>query len=180
MFLRKQVGEYTVDIVYSALQKSIRRGLAEDAVFWGKTLYDHGYFNALLGRLMVIAVEDCSPNLSLCVYLDDLYEKATKLVGKKNLKIESLRHPQVWSYCREAITLLCSAGKSRCLNHLLVLGRKQLTEMDELPDDANFVEKQLRDVVSDDNHLSNNDLVDLVKWAIMMCVLGKEKVFGRY
>ena len=54
------VNGYRVDEVKSALQKSIRRGQEEQAMFWARELSESGKGEALWKRLKVIAVEDCA------------------------------------------------------------------------------------------------------------------------
>jgi replication-associated recombination protein RarA len=44
--------------VQSAFQKSIRRGLEEDALFWGTELHLHGGVNQAWNRMQIIASED--------------------------------------------------------------------------------------------------------------------------
>jgi len=44
--------------VASALQKSIRRGIVEDAGYWSTELYNSGYANYLWKRLQIICCED--------------------------------------------------------------------------------------------------------------------------
>lgn len=49
---------YDMFEVVSALQKSIRRGKEEDAMFWGVELYISGFANYAWKRLQIIAMED--------------------------------------------------------------------------------------------------------------------------
>lgn len=51
---------YALDEVKSALQKAIRRGQEEAAMYWAKELVDSGRAEALWKRLQIIAVEDCA------------------------------------------------------------------------------------------------------------------------
>lgn len=51
-------GGYPLDEVTSALQKCIRRGLEEEALYWALELSEGGYGQYLWRRLMVIAAED--------------------------------------------------------------------------------------------------------------------------
>lgn len=57
-FDTKTAGGYALDEVTSALQKCIRRGLEEEAMFWALEMADSGYGQYLWRRLMVIAAED--------------------------------------------------------------------------------------------------------------------------
>jgi len=49
---------YLLDEVVSALQKCVRRGLEEEALFWSLEMADSGYGQYLWKRLLVIAAED--------------------------------------------------------------------------------------------------------------------------
>lgn len=51
-------GGFPLDEVVSALQKCIRRGLEEEAMFWSLELSDSGFGQYLWRRLMIIAAED--------------------------------------------------------------------------------------------------------------------------
>jgi len=51
-------GGYPLDEVTSALQKCIRRGLEEEAMYWALELADSGYGQYLWKRLLIISVED--------------------------------------------------------------------------------------------------------------------------
>lgn len=59
------VNGYRLDEVKSALQKAIRRGQEEEAMFWARELMESGKATALWQRLKVIAVEDCAGMLPL-------------------------------------------------------------------------------------------------------------------
>lgn len=82
---RMMCGDYPLDEVVSCLQKAIRRGLKEEAMYWALEMSDHGYAAYLWRRLAVICVEDCAgdltnaPYVASCHYLSDLAMK-----GKKN------------------------------------------------------------------------------------------------
>lgn len=53
-------GRYPLDQVISALQKEIRRGNEENAMFWAMELCDNGFSAYLRRRLCTIVNEDCS------------------------------------------------------------------------------------------------------------------------
>src|SRR6478752_6344808 len=55
---RKTVGDYSCEEVTSALQKCIRRGLEEDALFWATELDLSGFGEYVWKRLKIIASED--------------------------------------------------------------------------------------------------------------------------
>jgi hypothetical protein len=52
------MGGYDFYEVLSAMQKSIRRGLEEDALFWGTELYLSDYADHAWSRLLIISSED--------------------------------------------------------------------------------------------------------------------------
>ncbi len=59
------VNGYRLDEVKSALQKAVRRGQQEEAMFWARELIESGKATALWKRLKTIAVEDCAGMLPL-------------------------------------------------------------------------------------------------------------------
>ena len=101
-------GGYPADEVSSALQKSIRRGLEEDALYWCAEFYKarpHGIWK----RLRVIASEDvgiASPSAALTVRA--LYEN-----WKDNQDEGEL-------YVAHAVLVLVHAKKSRLVDHATI------------------------------------------------------------
>lgn len=57
-YLARTAGGHPLDEVTSSLQKSIRRGLEEEALYWALEMAEAGYGQYLWKRLMVIAAED--------------------------------------------------------------------------------------------------------------------------
>jgi len=49
---------YMLDEVTSALIKSLRRGLEEEALFWGLEIEESGYYRYIWKRLLIFATED--------------------------------------------------------------------------------------------------------------------------
>jgi replication-associated recombination protein RarA len=49
---------YMLDEVTSALIKSLRRGLEEEALFWGQEIEESGYYRYIWKRLRIFATED--------------------------------------------------------------------------------------------------------------------------
>lgn len=49
---------YPVDEAMSAIQKAVRRGLVEEAVFWARELNCSGLSRVLADRMLVLSVED--------------------------------------------------------------------------------------------------------------------------
>jgi hypothetical protein len=72
-------GGYGVDEVTSALQKAVRRGHEDEAVFWASELDLAGFGNYVWKRLRVIASEDvglADTNVAIAVRV--LYEKGDR------------------------------------------------------------------------------------------------------
>ena len=82
MFLRKTgySKRYTFDVIYSALQKFMRRGMKEEAIEMCKEFHD--YPNALRKRLVYCICEDC-PDLDLVYKV--FSERSTSPEHIKNL-----------------------------------------------------------------------------------------------
>lgn len=57
-FLRKKTTEGSVGLIYSIIQKSIRRGLEEEALYYSSILYNEITKNSLRKRLIYITNED--------------------------------------------------------------------------------------------------------------------------
>jgi len=99
---------YNDDELISALQKSIRRGVEEDALYFSLELGEESKsgMGTLVSRLKVIAYEDIGPAdpqvvSSVCLALNDMQEMYKKQTGEWKM---------VLSYI---ILLLCRAKKSR-------------------------------------------------------------------
>jgi hypothetical protein len=105
---------YKYDEVISALQKSIRRGLVTDALFWAGELENSHYGNAMYNRLFTIMAEDISiAEPALCLNLYDLYRQwliERKKKADDNAKLISMK----------AIIMLTQADKNRVVNHGLL------------------------------------------------------------
>lgn len=98
---------YLFDEVVSSLQKCIRRGLNDQAIFWAGELYNSGHEFFLFKKLFTIAIEDIGlavPDLLLYIYT--LY---------KNWLDTS--DPIL---CLKIVKLLVSAKKSRLIADLLI------------------------------------------------------------
>jgi replication-associated recombination protein RarA len=121
------VGGYDYYEVVSALQKSIRRGLEEDALFWGTELYLSEYVGHAWNRLLIISSEDvglAAPEVSVQVKtLRDLY-KEDKKSGEARL------------YFIHAILALVRAPKSRLVDHALIVFFEGPREKRGIPDYA--------------------------------------------
>lgn len=129
---QKTPGGYPVDEVSSALQKSIRRGLEEDALYWAAE-FCKARPNNLWKRLRVIASEDvgiASPSAALTVRA--LYENWLKKGEDEGLL-----------YVTHAVLVLVHAKKSRLVDHATIAafapkenGHKSLLARREVPDYA--------------------------------------------
>jgi replication-associated recombination protein RarA len=130
-------GRYPLDEVKSALQKSIRRGLEEDALYWAAEFY-RANPDKLWERLRVIASEDvgiASPSAALTVRA--MYENWKDSRDEREL------------YVVHAVCALVHAKKSRRVVHATIAafglpanGYKSMLGRREVPDYA--VDKHTR------------------------------------
>lgn len=102
---------YTADEVISALQKSIRRGKEDDAVFFAYEMLVSGddLSEKFWQRVRVISVEDvglANPQLTVIVY--SLYQNYLSLKGQGDAFLQALF----------AVVLLTRSGKSRYIDEL--------------------------------------------------------------
>jgi replication-associated recombination protein RarA len=105
------VGGYDLYEVQSAFQKSIRRSLENDSLFWGTELYMSEYESIAWNRMKIIASEDIGiADPDACVRISVLYEnwKRDKKAGESKL------------YFIHAILTLVRAKKSRIVDHALI------------------------------------------------------------
>ena len=122
---------YQLDEVVSALQKSIRRGLEEEAAYWALELADSGMGQYLWRRLMVIAFEDIglgSPDVVNLVVSGWIATKeATKTWAE-------MRHEMLGT----VILAMCRAMKSREGDDFLwlVMTKRGKEPLKEVPDFA--------------------------------------------
>ncbi len=97
------VGGYDLYEVLSALQKSIRRGLEEDALFWATELYLSDYADHAWNRLLVISSEDVGLAAPLGIRIKGLHG-----LYSRDKKSEESRLRFV-----DAVSALVRAPKSR-------------------------------------------------------------------
>jgi replication-associated recombination protein RarA len=131
--------KYRLDEVASALQKSIRRGLEEDALYWALELFPK-FHNYLWKRLLVVAVEDIeSYNAGVVI---NSFHQAFKSCNDKG---DHIRHR---IFLTKAILYLCRAKKSRESDHfqhyidVLKTREKEKGEKRQIPDYAIDVHTQ--------------------------------------
>ncbi|TPE43977.1 AAA family ATPase [Pontibacter mangrovi] len=100
--------------VSSALQKSIRRGLEDEAMYWAAEFYHSGFDEYLWKRLRVCCSEDigiAEPALPATIHA--LY--STYQDFKKKKKEDS--QPSERLFLAQAVITLCRAQKSRLICH---------------------------------------------------------------
>jgi len=119
------VGGYDYYEVVSALQKSIRRGLEEDALFWATELYMSDYAPHAWGRLLVIASEDVGPAQNSAV----LVVKALHGMWSEEKKSGEAR---LWFV--HAVLALVRAPKSRIVDHATITFFEGERENKQVPD----------------------------------------------
>ena len=125
-------GGYRNSECTSALQKCIRRGLEEEALFWASELDLAGYGAYVWKRLRIIASEDiglADPNL--CVQVRALYENWIEQRKKKDA-----RHLPERLFLIHAVLLCVRARKSRMVDHVLVAMYEGERPKRDIPDFA--------------------------------------------
>jgi replication-associated recombination protein RarA len=118
----------------SAMQKCIRRGLEEDALFWATELDLAGYGAYVWKRLQIIASEDiglADPNV--CVQVRALYEDW--LEQRKNAPKER-RHLTGRIFLVHAVLICVRAKKSRMVDTALITMYESERPKREIPDFA--------------------------------------------
>lgn len=97
---------YDMYEVVSALQKSIRRDMPEDAVYWGMELLNSGFVKYMWRRLLIICAED----------IDDANViSAVKILNDNYFEVDKDRPHRI--FITRAILLLCKANKNRNADH---------------------------------------------------------------
>lgn len=96
----------------SALIKSMRRGLEDDAIYWGSVLYRFGRAKQAWRRILIHVSEDIGPaEPNLPANIRALYEN-WKDLGKHDDAVLSYLH---------AISLMARATKSRIIDHAKII-----------------------------------------------------------
>jgi replication-associated recombination protein RarA len=102
--------------VVSALQKCIRRGLVDDALYWAVDMYLTGYDEYCWKRLRIMASEDVGPaEPDLPATVEALYRTYADLKKKK----DEAHAPQRLQLVH-AVILLATARKNRIVDHALI------------------------------------------------------------
>ena len=110
------IGGYKLGEVASSLQKTIRRGLEEDALFWATELDLSGYGEYCWKRLKIICSEDiglAEPNLP--AQIQALYQSWIEQRKKADA-----RHGPERLFLVHAVVLLTRSKKSRMVDHALI------------------------------------------------------------
>lgn len=121
------VGGYDFHEVLSALQKSIRRGLEEDALFWATELYLSNYANHAWGRFLVISSEDVGVADSSVFSLIYQLHAHWKIHQEESSARLHFIH---------AVLALVRAPKSRIVDHALIVYLEGPREKRPVPDYA--------------------------------------------
>lgn len=102
--------------VSSAFQKSIRRGLTDEALYWAVELFESNYGEYVMKRLRIMSSEDvglAEPNISVQIWaLYEMYREQAKKKDDKN-KPERL-------FLTHSVIILCRARKSRLVDWTLI------------------------------------------------------------
>lgn len=123
-------GGYKLGEVASALQKSIRRGEEDSALFWATELDLSGYSEYAWKRLRIITSEDiglASPTLPAIIQA--LYSAWSDQRKKKDE-----RHGPERLFLVHAVILLARSQKSRLVDHALIAYYEAPRPQREIPD----------------------------------------------
>lgn len=115
--------------VASAFQKSIRRGLFEDAMYWGIELYESSYEEYAWKRMVIMASEDVGLGEPSCiVQIMALKQSFDYLAMRRDMGARKLPFTQ-------AIAVLVKSRKSRFVDHAItVYWQQNKEEMKPIPD----------------------------------------------
>lgn len=125
---------YQFGEVASALQKSVRRGLGEQAVWWAVELDRSGYGEYAWKRIRIIASEDIGlADTQAAILIRSLYENWKDQRAKKDRKHEPER-----LFLIHAVLYLAAAPKSRMVDWTLIAtyGDRDSGPRREIPDFA--------------------------------------------
>ena len=115
--------------VASAFQKSIRRGLLEEAMYWGIELYESSYAEYAWKRMVIMASEDVGLGEPSCI--------VQIMALKQSYDFLELRHDQGAKKLpfTQAIVVLVKSRKSRFVDHAItVYWQQNREEMKPIPD----------------------------------------------
>jgi replication-associated recombination protein RarA len=104
---------YRLDEISSALQKDIRRGNAEQAMFWACEMHTSGYKNYVWKRLFICSAEDCA---GLVTQEVQALHYAWELETNKGKKVGGIL------FVAKAAMILALDKKSRDVDHAVCVG----------------------------------------------------------
>lgn len=115
--------------VASAFQKSIRRGMLEDAMYWGIELYESSYEEYAWKRMIIMASEDVGLGEPSCiVQIMALKQSFDYLTLRRDMGAKKLPFTH-------AISVLVKSRKSRFIDHAItVYWQQNREEMKPIPD----------------------------------------------
>jgi len=120
--------------VASALQKEIRRGHEQDALYWATELDLAGYGGYVWKRLRIIASEDVGPaDSNVAVQIRVLYEN---WVEQRKADKDEAVSLNAAIFLVHAVILLARAAKSRIVDHALMVMFEGDRAPVEIPDYA--------------------------------------------
>lgn len=125
-------GGYPCGEVASAMQKCIRRGLEEDALFWATELDLAGFGEYVWKRLRIITSEDVG--LAAPGLVADIRALYDNWLDQRKKKDE--RNAPERLFLIHAIILLCRSAKSRMVDHALIVMYEGQRSPREIPDFA--------------------------------------------
>lgn len=130
--LKRTTNGYSFFEVASAFQKSIRRGLEEEALYWGTELDKSGFGEYVWKRMRIIASEDiglAEPMFPAVIF--SLYQMWVAIRKKKDEK-----HGPERLFLVHGILLLVRAQKSRLVDHATIAYYMSDLPRREIPDYA--------------------------------------------
>lgn len=130
---RKTAGGYVCEEVTSAMQKCIRRGMEDDALFWATELDIAGFGEYVWKRLKIIASED--------IGLEEGSHRATLVRAlyenwREQRKKEDTKHAPERLFLVHAVLALSRSFKSRVVDNALIVFYEGKREPREIPDFA--------------------------------------------
>jgi replication-associated recombination protein RarA len=125
-------GGHRAGEVASALQKCIRRGLADDALYWATELDLAGFGEYVFKRLVIIASEDVGlADPHACQIVAALRDS-----WRDQRKKDDKRHVPERLFLVHAVLYLARAPKSRMIDHALIVHYEGKRERRKVPDFA--------------------------------------------
>jgi len=130
---RSTAGGYVCEEVTSAMQKCIRRGMEEDALFWATELDLSGFGEYVWKRLKIIASEDIGleEGSIRAVLVRSLYDN-----WKEQRKKDDTKHAPERLFLVHAVLALSRSFKSRVVDNALIVFYEGRRAKREIPDFA--------------------------------------------